>query len=292
MYLDFYRLKEFPFAITCDERFFYESAAHAEALANMIYTVGQHKGMVLVTGEVGAGKTFLGNMLHTRLGPGCLTVMMRNPAQSSKQLVRAVAVAAGINVRASADKLSLVEQLEEHLRRLRNRGRLVALIVDEAQDLPAVALEEIRLLWNWEYDGQRLVQIVLIGQPELRQKLQQAKWEPLRQRIVLSYHLKHLPPAETSAYIEHRLRVAAAEDCLAVFTPQARAAIHAATDGIPRLINVLCDNALLAGYAKGIHRIDASIVGEVLRDMTCWGLQVPEAGLAEAPDRPADARVR
>ncbi len=276
MYLEFYKLKEFPFSITCEEKFFYESAIHAETLANMMYTVQQRKGMVLITGEVGAGKTFLGNMLGARLGAGCLTIQMQNPPQSAKQLVRAVAAHIGVNVRSSADKQSLVEELEQHLIRLHNRGRLVALILDESQDLPAVSLEEIRLLWNWENKGQRLVQIVLIGQPELRQKLKEAKWEPLRQRIVLSYHLGHLSAEDTCGYIDHRIAVASDDGCLAEFTHEAKADIYAATDGIPRLINVLCDNALLVGYAKSIHLIDKPIIAEVLRDMTCWGLRVPD----------------
>jgi len=287
MYLGFYKLREFPFAITCDEKFFYESAVHAEALANMMYTVQQRKGMVLITGEVGAGKTFLGNMLGSRLGLGCLTVMMQNPPQSSKQVVRAVAAGVGINVRASADKLSLLDELEDHLARLHARGRLVALILDECQDLPTAALEEVRLLWNWERDGQRLVQMVLIAQPELRSKLQQAKWEPLRQRIVLSYHLGHLAEQDTAAYIDHRLGVASDDGCLAEFSPEAKRDIHAATDGIPRLINILCDNALLVGYAKGVRHIDRAIVAGVVRDMTCWGLQMPVV----APARPAKSEV-
>ncbi len=277
MYLSFYKLKEFPFSITCDERFFYESSIHAEALANMMYTVQQRKGMVLITGEVGAGKTFLGNMLGARLGPGCLTVQMRNPPQSAKQFVRAVANQVGVNARSSADKQSLVEELERHLVRLHNRGRLVALIMDESQDLPAVSLEELRLLWNWEDEGQRLIQIVLIGQPELRQKLQEARWEPLRQRIVLSYHLGRLSAEDTAGYIDHRIRVASDDGCLAEFTHEAKADIHAATDGIPRLVNVLCDNALLVGYAKGIPLIDKPIIDGVIRDMTCWGLRVSES---------------
>jgi len=206
MYLDFYKLRELPFAITCDERFFYESAVHAEALANMMYTVQQRKGMVLVTGEVGAGKTFLGMMLGSRLGVGCLTAMVSHPPQSGKQLLRALAARAGMNVRATADKLALIEELEHHLFRLDNRDRIMALIVDEAQDLNASSLEEIRLLWNWERDSRRLVQIVLIGQPELRQRLLEPQWEPLRQRIVLTYHLGHLSAADTAAYIAHRLR--------------------------------------------------------------------------------------
>lgn len=276
MYLSHYKLKEPPFAITCEEKFFYESAIHAEALANMMYTVQQRKGMVLVTGEVGAGKTFIGNMLGSRLGPACLTVMMCNPPQSAKQLIRAVAARVGVKIRPSVDKLSLIEELEQHLIRLRNRGRLVALILDEAQDLPRTALEEVRLLWNWEDSGERLVQIVLIGQPDLRLRLQEAQWEPLQQRIVLSYHLDHLSVEDTVKYIDHRISVASDDGCLAAFTPEAKLDIHAATDGIPRLVNILCDNALLTGYAKGIHTIDRPTVAQVLRDMTCWGLRVPD----------------
>ena len=273
MYLKFYKLREFPFAINCDEKFFYESAVHSEALANMMYTIQQRKGMVLVTGEVGAGKTFVGSMLGSRLGPGCLTTTMANPPQSGKQLVRALAGRVGMNIKNGADKTSLTEDLERFLIRLQNRGRLVALILDEAQDLSTASLEEIRLLWNWEQDGQRLIQIVLIGQPELRQRLIEPKWEALRQRIVLSYHLSHLSKEDTIAYIHHRLKVAADEGCSVEFSPDALDHIYSAADGIPRLINVLCDNALLVGYAAGANRIDRPIIAEVLKDMTCWGLR-------------------
>jgi len=277
MYLAFYKLREYPFSITCDERFFYESPVHAEALANMMYTILQRKGMVLVTGEVGAGKTFLGAMLGSRLGVGCLTVTMNNPPQSPKQLLRAFVTKAGMNVRTSADKLELLDELEQHVIRLHNRGRIVALIIDEAQDLPASTLEELRLLWNWERDGQRLIQIVLVGQPELRERVLEPKWEPLRQRIVLSYHLGHLAAKDTAAYVGHRLRIASENGSPPEFTPEALAEIHAATDGIPRLINVLCDNVMLVGYVKGTPRLDRDIVAEVLRDMTCWGLRSPQS---------------
>ena len=287
MYLAFYKLREFPFSITCDERFFYESAIHAEALANMMYTVQQRKGMVLVTGEVGAGKTFMSNMLAARLGPGCVTIRMQNPPQSAKQVVKSVATNLGMQIRSSADKLSVVEELEEHLVRMHARGRLVALIMDESQDLPPGSLEEIRLLWNWERDGQRLVQIVLVGQPELRDKLLEPRWEPLRQRVVLSYHLGHLAAADTDAYIEHRLCVAAQDGCLARFTPEAKTDIHAATDGTPRLINILCDNALLVGYANGTHCIDRAVVAKVIRDMTCWNLRMP----ARSPESSSPNKV-
>jgi general secretion pathway protein A len=276
MYLSFYNLREFPFTMGCDGRFFYESAVHAEALANMLYTLQQRKGMVLVSGEVGAGKTFVGHLLVSRLGSNWQSVMLRHPPQSSKQMLRALAGGLGISVPPEADKHNLLEQTLEHMVRMNQRGRLVALIIDECQDLSPSALEEIRLLWNWEEGGQRLLQILLISQPELRTRLLEPRWESLRQRIVLSYHLGHLSAADTEQYIRHRLRVAANGDGgLAEFTPEALADIYAATDGIPRLINVLCDNALLVGYAQGRHAIEPGIVAEVLRDMTCWGLRSP-----------------
>jgi general secretion pathway protein A len=284
MYLKFYNLREFPFTLSCDDRFFFESAVHAEALANMMYTVQQRKGMVLVTGEVGAGKTFIGNVLGSRLGAGCQTAMMANPPQSGKQLVSCLARRVGMNVRASTDKVSLLEDLEQYLTKLNARGRLVALIIDEAQDLSPASLEEVRLLWNWEQGGQRLIQMVLMGQPELRQRLLEPRWEALRQRIVLSYHLRHLSAEDTPAYIAHRLKVASDGQCLAQFTPEATADVHAATDGVPRLINILCDNALLVGYAKGAQVIDRPIIAEVVRDMTCWGLRTSSQ---EAPAMPS-----
>jgi general secretion pathway protein A len=284
MYLRFYKLKEFPFAISCDERYFFESPIHTEALANMMYAVQQRKGMVLVTGEVGAGKTFVGNVLAGRLGTGCLTITIQNPPQSGKQLLRSLAIGAGMNVRPGADKSLLLEGLEEHLRRMQARGRLVALLIDEAQDLTPAALEEVRLLWNWEQNGQRLVQIVLIGLPDLRQRLMEPRWEPVRQRVVLSYHLGHLAAKDTAAYVMHRIRVAAEDGaCEDLFSPEALTAVHESTGGIPRLINVLCDNALLIGYSRESQKIEKDIVLGVLRDMTCWGLRTPIAPSAAAP---------
>lgn len=273
MYLEFYKLREFPFALSCDGKYFYESAVHTEALANMIYAVQQRKGMVLITGEVGAGKSFVGHVLRERLGPGCQTVLMLNPPESKKQLLKSFARQVGLTARATADKVSLEEDLQDYLLRLHHRGRLVALILDEAQEMTNASLEELRLLWNWECEGQRMIQIVLIGQPELREKIMEPRWEPLRQRIVLSYHLKNLTLGDTRAYVQHRLQVASLNGAAGLFTSEALDAIHAATDGIPRLINTLCDNALLVGYVKGQTQIETSIIMDVLRDMTCWGLQ-------------------
>ena len=155
MYLKFYKLREYPFSITCDERYFYESPIHAEALANMMYTIQQRKGMVLITGEVGAGKTFLGNVLCSRLGLGCTALVMSNPPSSGKQLVRSLALRIGMSVRNSADKLDLTEELSEHLIHMHNRGRLVALILDEAQDLTNASLEEQARFFVLILEGRR-----------------------------------------------------------------------------------------------------------------------------------------
>jgi general secretion pathway protein A len=293
VYLSFYSLREFPFAMGCDERFFYESSVHAEALANTLYTFQQRKGMVLISGEVGAGKTLVGNVLVSRLGVGCQAVILQHPTQSGKQLLRALATGLGITVPGDVDVLELVDELQQHLVRMYKRGRLVALIVDECQDLNASSLEEIRLLWNWEQDGQKLMEILLMGQPELRERIQEPKWEPLRQRIILSYHLGSLSPTDTANYVLHRLKVACGNGCLqAQFTPQALAEIYSATDGIPRLINVLCDNALLVGYAKGVHCIDRDTVCEVLCDMTCWNLCKPSLSLFGCTARRSAKRCR
>jgi general secretion pathway protein A len=276
MYLAHYKFREFPFAVGCEERFFYESPTHAEALANMQYTVQQGKGMVLVSGEVGSGKTFLSNMLAARLGPGCKCLVVSNPPQSGKQLLRAVLSRLGVSSPPEADKLWMSDELESQLERLQGRSRLVTLILDEAQALSDEALDEVRMLWNFESSGRRLIQIVLVGQPELRDRIQEVRWEPLRQRIVLSYHLGQLSEQDLSDYIDHRLRTAADEGCQAAFTPEAKKAIYQATGGIPRMTNILCDNALLVGYSNGVHVIDADIIHEVLRDMTCWGLRTPD----------------
>ena len=284
MYLDYYNLNEYPFAISCDARFFYESAVHREALANMQYTIDQRKGMVLVTGEIGAGKTFLGNMLARRLGVGAATVLVAHPPRSGKQLLRAVATRCGMTVNGTSDVSSLADALEEHLERIHRRGRTVALIVDEAQDLTPGALEELRLMWNWEREGQRLLQIILIAQPELRDILLEPRWEALRQRIVLSYHLGPLTTDDTAAYIAHRLNVASDGRCLADFTTEAVRTIHDASDGIPRLINTMCDNSLLAAYAKGVYRIYADLVTEILRDMTCWNAGIAQPAPSGRPE--------
>ena len=277
MYLKFFNLKEFPFAIGSDERFFFESGIHAEALANMQYVVEQRKGMVLITGEVGAGKTFLSHILATRLERIAQVIMITHPPDSAKQLLRAVAEGLDVKTTRVDDKLDLVQQLDKNLERLHRRGKLVAAIFDEAQDMPDEALEQIRLLWNMEREAQRLIQMVLVGQPQMRDRLKLEKWESLRQRVVLSYHLGRLSPQDTARYVLHRRQVASQNGCLLRFTPQALERVHQATRGIPRLINIVRDNCLLTAYAKSSFTINDAIVCEVLRDMTCWPIQTAPA---------------
>lgn len=274
MYLKFMNLRVFPFSTTSEEKFFYESAGHAEALASMVYAIQQRKGLVLITGEVGAGKTFLSNVLASRLRDSTQVIMIAHPPDSAKQLLRALAEGLGVKVSAEDDKLSILLPLEKHLEKLQRRGRQVAVIFDEVQTMPDEALEEVRLIWNWEREGQRLLQIVLIGQPQLMERLRLPRWDSLQQRVAMSYHLGPLSQTDTARYILHHRKVASYNGCPLRFTVRALESIHSATRGIPRLINVLCDNALLAAYAKGTPKITSGLVAEVLRDMTCWGLNV------------------
>ncbi len=286
MYLDFFNLREFPFSIACDERFFYESNIHTEALCNMVYAVGQRKGMVLISGQVGAGKTFLAGMLASRLGLGALVVPIKHPPASAKQLLRAMGAGLGLKLPRDMDITATAEEVEQSLQQYHRRNRLVTLLIDEVQDLPDDALEEVRLIWNWELDSQRLAQIVLVGQPEIRKRLVQPRWESLRQRIVLSYHLGCLSAEETADYIRHRISVATngdAGDNRPRFPAEALEAIHQATHGTPRLVNSLCDNALLTAYASGTREITTQIVDTVLLNMTFWA-----AEMGPADDPPAD----
>lgn len=276
MYLEFFNLREMPFSLSSESRYFYASEKHTEALANMLYAIQQRKGLVMVSGEVGAGKTFLARMLCEQLGPTCQTLRVANPPGSGRQLLEVVVRKLGMNVRANS-KYLLAEELEKELVHLLHRGRLVAMVLDEAQDLAEDSLEELRLLWNLEEDGQRLLQIVLIGQPELKQKLTQKRWEAMRQRIALTYHLGPLTREDTMRYVPHRIRAAADVGCTLTFEPTALALVYQATLGIPRMINVLCDNALLLAFSRSTHCVTEEIVAKAMKEMTCWEIMAPAA---------------
>lgn len=253
MYLDFYRLREPPFSLTPDPRFLYLSERHREALEHLLYGIRERKGFVQLTGEVGSGKTTLCRAALERLGPNVSTALILNPVLSSAQLLRTILVELGVEPSGRTDRGLYLEQLNEFLLAQVAVGRDVVLMIDEAQDLSPELLEQIRLLSNLETDRQKLLQIVLLGQPELLAMLDRAELRQLRQRITVRYHLTPLDRDETELYVQWRLQVAGAVNGRPAFAPRALRRVHRYARGIPRLINAVCDTALLAGYVDGVE---------------------------------------
>ncbi|MEP0775812.1 MAG: AAA family ATPase [Acidobacteriota bacterium] len=267
MYLDFYGLTAPPFEITPDPRYLFYSRRHRDALEHVLFGLEQRKGFIQLTGEVGAGKTTLCRAILAQLKDGWATALILNPVMSSTQLLRSILQELGLEARGH-DRLRLTGRLNEFLLQRAGAGENVALFVDEAQDLSDALLEELRLLSNLETDDRKLLQIVLIGQPELRARLAEPQLRQLNQRILVRYHLKPLDRGETRAYITHRLTVAGANG-RPTFTAPAIWWVHHHSRGIPRLINALCDTTLLAGYAEGrdvltwrhVHRAARALAG-------------------------------
>jgi general secretion pathway protein A len=254
MYLEFYKLTEHPFSITPDPRYLYFSAQHREAYTHVMYGIEQRKGFIELTGEVGSGKTTLCRAVLDKLGRRTQTSLILNPCLTEAQLVRAILHDYGLGT-ARKDMLSLVETLNAFLLERMRAGDNVALLIDEAQNLSLKLMEQIRLLSNLETDQQKLIQIVLIGQPELEEKLSSPGLRQLRQRITVRAHLSPLNESEVAGYIAHRLETAGANGRIQFD----RKAVHLAyrfSSGIPRLINAVCDHALLAGYVAGSYVID------------------------------------
>jgi general secretion pathway protein A len=261
MYAEFYGLKELPFALTPDPRFIYFTPSHAEVMANLHYGIESGKGLVVVTGEVGTGKTTILRWIMQRLDRTVLVAYVFNPRLSVPEFYQHVA--ALLDVQKWETKSQLLMELGRSLESRHSRGLRTVLIIDEAQGLSPHVLEEIRLLSNFESDTAKHLQIVLTGQPELREVLNDPDLRQLKQRIALRCVIKPLPNiAETGRYITSRLLVAGAEQT-EIFTPEAVDYIFRCSDGIPRAINNLCDNALLAGYAAGETTIGAAIIEDI-----------------------------
>ena len=265
MYLEFYGLKQAPFDLTPNPRLLFHSAKHREAINHLLYGIRERKGFVQLTGEIGAGKTTLCRALLEQLDPRFSTALILNPALNADELMKAIATEFGLEVK-GFDRLETIAAITEFLfNQIKNRRETV-LIIDEAQNLTEDLLEQVRLLSNIETDDRKLLQIVLMGQPELRQRLNSPRLKQLRQRITVRYHLMPLTRFEAGQYIQHRLELAGAKG-VPFFTQPALWRVYIYSRGIPRLVNAVCDKALLAGYVGQSDRITFQMVGRAIREL-------------------------
>jgi general secretion pathway protein A len=260
MYLSFFGLNEKPFAITPDPRYLYLSERHAEALAHLLYGINEAGGFVQLTGEVGTGKTTIVRSLLAQTPKNAEIALILNPKMTAPEFLLTICEELGIGVPDSATESlkDLVDILSGYLLRAHAGGRRVVVVVDEAQNLAPTVLEQVRLLTNLETNTRKLLQIILIGQPELRELLGRNELRQLAQRITGRYHLNPLTRGETVAYVRHRLRVAGATSD--IFSPPALAEVHRLAVGVPRVINVVCDRALLGAYSMDRHRVTSNLV--------------------------------
>lgn len=265
VYLDYYGLNEPPFNITPNPRFLFFSAKHREALNHLLYGVRERKGFVQLTGEVGAGKTTLCRALLEQLGKNYSTALILNPALDPDQLVKSIANEFGLNGK-GLDRLETLAEINSFLLKQMELGRETVLIIDEAQNLTNELLEQVRLLSNLETDDRKLLQIVLMGQPELRDRLNNPALRQLRQRITVRYHLSPLRRVEVSQYVQHRLMICGATRP-PYFTVPAVWRVYCYSKGIPRLVNAVCDKCLLAGFVQQRPQIDYSLVGTAIREL-------------------------
>src|SRR5262245_50627015 len=262
MYTGFFGLHEKPFAITPDPRYLFLSERHAEALAHLLYGINEAGGFIQLTGEVGTGKTTVVRSLLGQIPKDAQVALILNPRITPAEFLLTICEELGLTVRESdrGSVKELVDTLNRHLLVAHANGQRVVVIVDEAQNLSTDVLEQVRLLTNLETPTQKLLQIILIGQPELREVLKRVELRQLAQRITGRYHLSPLSGAETAGYVRHRLGVAGATADL--FTNSALNEVHRLSRGIPRVINVLCDRALLGAYTQNEHRVSATLVRE------------------------------
>jgi general secretion pathway protein A len=283
MYEAFYGLRERPFELTPNPRFLLMTARHREALTTLEYGLSARTGIALLLGEAGTGKTTIVHAaLQSQRASQSRTVYLNNPALTRNEFVEFLAAGFGLSVDAARSKTRCLSELTEVLATRHAAGVMSALIIDEAQCLPDELLEEIRLIANIESATEKLLSIVLAGQPEIAFRLNQPSLRQLKQRIGLRCTLTALSLAETSAYIRERMRIAGAE--ADVFTDDAIGMIHERSRGIPRLISVIADNALVTGFALDYRPVDRDVVLEVCRDFDFGG---------PADDRPEpDGRTR
>ena len=274
MYRQYFHLSEDPFNITPDPRFLYLTAQHREALNHLLYGIREHKGFLCLTGEVGAGKTTLCRAVLNELADRVHTALILNPMLTGTQLLSAIVAEFGIETECR-DRLAYLNLLNRFLLDVNQAGEDAVLIIDEAQDIPDKTLELTRLLSNLETDSQKLLQIVLVGQPELGKKLAKPAFRQLAQRITIRYHLGNMTQDDTERYIRHRLRVASRRPGSAVesirFDGGAIREIFRFSGGTPRLVNAIGDKALLAGYVHGTTEIDERLVALAVDELKGGG---------------------
>jgi general secretion pathway protein A len=267
VYLNYYGLTDPPFDITPNPRFLFYSAKHREAFNHLLYGIRERKGFVQLTGEVGAGKTTLCRAMLEQLNGHYSTALILNPALNADQLMKAITTEFGLPVQnLGLDRLDMLAMFNEFLLKQVEQGRETVLIIDEAQDLSEEMLEQIRLLSNLETDNRKLLQIVLMGQPELRDRLNSHALRQLRQRITVRYHLPPLSQCEVNQYVHHRLHVSGANGTPR-FTRPALWRVYNYSKGIPRLVNAICDKSLLAGFVQQQESIDYRTVGRAIREL-------------------------
>lgn len=264
MYAAYFGLDENPFSITPDPRYLFLGARHSDALAHLLYGIREGNGFIQLTGEVGTGKTTLTRSLLEELPDNIDTALVLNPIQTVPEFLRNICEELRIEVAADAGIQAMVDALNRHLLAAHAAGRRTILIIDEAQNLPRDLLEQVRLLTNLETTQTKLLQILLIGQPELRATLARSDLRQLAQRITARYHLDPLDRKEVREYVEHRLQVAGAAG--KVFTRSALAALWQYSRGVPRLINILCDRALLAAFTRDERRVSAAMMRIAARE--------------------------
>jgi general secretion pathway protein A len=259
VYTDFFGLNEKPFAITPDPRYLYMSARHTDALAHLLYGISESGGFIQLTGEVGTGKTTLIRSVLEQLPAKADIALILSPQLTTLEFLETITQELHCPPAVERTVKGQIDVLNLALMRAHAEGRRVVLIVDEAQTLSPELLEQVRLLTNLETSKQKLLQIILIGQPELRELLDRPEMRQIAQRITGRYHLEPLTKDDTRAYVNHRLRVAGAQSD--VFTSSAIGALYKHSRGIPRLINVIADRALLAGYTQDRRSVDARLIG-------------------------------
>src|SRR5499427_3754614 len=276
MYERFYNLRERPFSLSPDPDYLYPSRVHTEALNYLRYGIEGHAGFVVITGEIGSGKTTLLQTVLRGIDRRTSVARLVNTMLDARDLIEAVMLDFGLAPQPGLSKPVLLRELARFLVEQRSAGRLALLIVDEAQNLSPEALEEIRMLSNLETEKSKLVQIILVGQPNLQDALSRPEFEQLRQRVTVRYHLRPLDPGETAAYINHRLKKAALGTPME-FPAPVTDLIGRASQGLPRRINIIADAVLLFGYGEDKAAIDVPLVQEVLAELQDTGV-LPRPG--------------